>query len=296
MGSFKQLPASIVDSKYEGGVKVYLESEEDVRIFSDHWFSSYQDKIRFESAEQQARGGGGCCAVIRQVEEASHSNMPAYGIVDRDILLADGRHDLFWEIDDTKFHAAQPYTDRVHVLCRWELENYLLKPEAISAVVALRKSRPPIPHVTSESLLVFEEDLVNVTALTTFMVAQNQGSPNPGFGQQSFGDALKEEITSHLGKAVPGKSYDDLAGDRKKIKAFSEDRDDAAQRWDRLARIFDGKKALSRICSGLGKDHGIGSLKPWEEIRGSLADKIASMKLIDKELSELIERFSQPAT
>lgn len=293
MGSFKQFPASLVDSKYEGGVKVYLESEEDVRIFSDHWFSGYQDKVRFESAEQQAKGGGGCCAVIRQVDEASHSNMPAYGIVDRDVLLANGRHDLFWEIDDTKFHAAAPYNKRVHVLRRWELENYLLKPEAISAVVALRVSRPPIPQVTSESLLAFEGDLVDVTALTTFLVAQNQGSPNPGFGQQASGDALKNEITSHLGKAVLGKSYDDLAGDREKIRAFSEGHSDSAQRWDRMARIFDGKKALSRICSGLSKDYNVGSLKPWEEIRGSLADKIASMNLIDKELSELIERVAQ---
>lgn len=46
MASFKQVQTEYVDAKYEGGVKVYLESAEDVRIFRDHWFSHIDPAIK----------------------------------------------------------------------------------------------------------------------------------------------------------------------------------------------------------------------------------------------------------
>ena len=58
MASFKKVQVKLVDAKYEGGIKVFLESAENVRIFSDHWFSHKQDKLRFVSAEGDQSGGG----------------------------------------------------------------------------------------------------------------------------------------------------------------------------------------------------------------------------------------------
>ncbi len=141
MASFKSLSTDFIGSQYEGGVKIFLESGEDVRIFCDHWFADRQDKIRFESAEEGATGSGGYNAVLRKVEQALDQRLTAFGIIDRDVLLADEKPDLFWETDDGKFESTVPYGDRIHVLRRWELENYLLKPKAVSAELACRVSR-----------------------------------------------------------------------------------------------------------------------------------------------------------
>lgn len=298
MASFKKTvePAVVVDDQYDGRVKVYMESEEDVRIFGDHWFSKYQNKLHFASAENEEQpGDGGANAVIRKVGADNERRVPAYGIVDRDILLADERLDLFWEIDDQKFHQTQPYGEHIHVLRRWEVENYLLKAEALSAVMALRKSRPPIPQVTGDNLLNgFAEDLIDLTGLTTFKVGQNQKSPSTEFGRQVSGEALREAISAYLDK--DGQQYQDLEEDIAKIRAFTESGADAASQWDQLSRILDGKKALSRICADLSERYEVASLKPWEEMRGPLADKIASLRLIDDELSELVKRISQTNT
>jgi hypothetical protein len=211
MGSFKDLSSDFIGSRYEGGVKVVLESEEDVRIFCDHWFAHRQDKLRFESAEDDGKGGGGCNAVVRKVKEARNQQLTAFGIVDRDMLLSDDKPEIFWETNDTKFHTALPYGELIHVLGRWELENYLLKPEALSAEVARRVSRSPTPTVNSGTLLDLEDDLVDVTALTTFMVGKQLKSPKPGFGQDRSGQELRDDIESHLSKALPGTGYGHLS-------------------------------------------------------------------------------------
>ncbi|TAN53713.1 MAG: hypothetical protein EPN21_00805 [Methylococcaceae bacterium] len=298
MASFKKTVEETlwVDDRYDGRIKIYLESEEDVCIFGDHWFGAYQEKLHFESAENQEKpGDGGCRAVINKVGVASDHKIPAFGIVDRDTLLADDRHDLFWEIDDQRFHQARPYGERIHVLRRWELENYLLKAEAISAVMSPRKLRPPIPQVSCIDLLdEYAADLVDLTALTTFKMAEKQNTPSTEFGKHVSGAALCQEIHDHLNKAIPAKNYEDLEDDKAKILAFAENETDSVEHWNKLSRILDGKKALSRICEGLSKKHGIASLKPWGEMRGPLADKIASMDLIDIELIELMKSYSKP--
>jgi len=293
VASFKEIPTDFIGSQYEGGVKVILESKEDVRIFSDHWFADRQDKIRFESAEEGATGGGGCHAVIRKVDEARTQRLIAFGIIDRDVLLADEKSDIFWQTDDEMFDSALPYGDHIHVLRRWELENYLLKPEAFSAELACRVSRSPSPMVSSKFLLALEDDLVDVTALTTFMVSKGKNSPKPGFGQDHSGEKLRDAIQRHMSKMISHTDYSHLSSDIDKIRAFSEREKEPNKRWERLTRLVDGKKALSRICGHLNSKFDVKSLCPWEEMRGCLADKIASKKIIDDELVELIEHFTK---
>jgi len=289
MSSFKSAPVAMLDDKYESGIKVIMESEEDVSIFRDHWFPRYQNKLRFESAEDGSIGGGGCHAVRQKVEDARSQRLNAFGIVDRDTLLSDGKTGIFWEIDDASFEAAQPY-DFIHVLRRWELENYLLRPEAFAAEVRRRDLRSQ-PLINSQTLLnQHEEDLIGLTALTTFMMSQNEKSPKPGFGLDSSGQQLKEKIGTHLDNKLPGKSYSDLETDIGKISSFHENHQEPDKRWERLTRILDGKKTLSRICDRLSKEHGLDSIKPWEEMRGCLANQIASLGL-DNELKEAMERF-----
>ncbi|PTQ87263.1 hypothetical protein [Nitrosomonas ureae] len=288
MPSFKKVQAEFVDDKYEGGTKVFLESAEDVRIFSDHWFSDKQDKLRFVSAEGDQSGGGGCQVVISKVNEANAHDIKAYGIVDRDVLLADKKLDLFWETDDTRFHATQPYGDKIYVLRRWELENYLLQPEAFSTEVSKRISRSPVPNISAQTLLDQSEDIIKVTALTTISVANGKASPNPGFGSQSSGQDLNTEIEKYLKHQFPDDNYPEIDGDSSRIRTFDQPSGSSEERWDRLSRILDGKKSLMRLCHHFSESLQISSIRSWEEMRGCLANVIASKGAIDTELIHYI--------
>ncbi|QPK62373.1 hypothetical protein IVG45_16150 [Methylomonas sp. LL1] len=293
MASFKKVETSVVDAKYEGGIKVYLESAEDVRIFSEHWFSHKQDKLRFVSAEGEQSGGGGCMAVINKVAEANSQKIEAYGIVDRDVLLSDAKLDLFWEADDTKFHASDPYGENIHVLRRWELENYLLQPEAFAYEVSRRISRSPTPDISAETFLVEVDDIIQVTALTTYSVANGQKSPSPAFGTNiPSGSDLSQEIDKFLKRQFPAPACPDISNDAEKIRSFDRSNVNPAERWERLTRILDGKKSLMRLCRYISTNLGLNSFDHWDEMRGCLANIIASIGQIDEELVNLIDEIS----
>ncbi|MCF7970147.1 MAG: DUF4435 domain-containing protein [Methylococcaceae bacterium] len=293
MASFKQVQTEFIETKYEGGIKVFLESAEDVRIFSDHWFSHKLDKLRFVSAEEGKSGGGGCQVVISKVEKSNEQDIKAYGIVDRDVLLAGNKTEIFWESDDTKFHDAQPYGEKIHVLRRWELENYLLQPSAFAEEVSRRISRSPVPSVSADTLLEYAEDIIQVTALTALSVSKSITSPSPGFGIQSSGLSLSEEINKHLEKNFPDEVGLDVSNEINKIKTFEQNAESTEEKWNNLTRILDGKKSLMRLCHHLSDRFDIKSFKIWEEMRGCLANSIASNETIDSELIELIENIEK---
>lgn len=292
MASFKKIETTLVDAKYEGGIKVFLESAEDVRIFSEHWSSDKQDKLRFVSAEGEQSGGGGCGVVISKVTEANNQNIEAYGIVDRDVLLSDGKLDLFWETDDAKFYSEKPYGETIHVLHRWELENYLLQPEAFDYEISRRISRSPAPAITAETFLAQVDDIVQVTALTTYSVANARKSPSPAFGTNiPSGSDLSQEIDKFLKKQAPASTCSDISDDAEKIWSFDKNDATPEERWERLSRILDGKKSLMRLCRFISTSLSLSSVDHWEEMRGCLANSIASKNLIDRELVSLIDNI-----
>jgi len=303
MASFKKAK-SPVDAKYDRRTRVFLEFAEDVRIFNDHWFSNKQDKLKFFSAEGDKSGCGGCRVVIAKVEEEASQNIKVHGIVDRDVLLSDANasnNDLFWETDDAIFHAAKPYGDNIHVLRRWELENYLLKPEAFTEEVARRIARSPAPLVSVDMFLEQAEDIIQVTALTTFFVANNKKSTEPAFGTNKLAEAsnipsgsdLIQEVEKHFKKKFPSEDLSRLTNEVEKLKAFDQSSVSSTdERWHKLSRILDGKKSLARLCLYFSYDLGIKSMSHWEEMRGCLASVIASRQIIDDELKELIEHLA----
>lgn len=296
MASFKTAQTAVVDAKYEGRIKVYLESAEDVRIFGEHWFSHKLDKLRFVSAEGEQSGGGGCMAVINKVTEANSQKIEAYGIVDRDVLLSDAKLDLFWETDDTKFHASHPYGENIHILRRWELENYLLRPEAFAYEVSRRISRSPTPDISAETFLAEVDNIIQVTALTTYSVTNGQKSPSPAFGTNiPSGSDLSQEIDKFLKRQFPDPARPDINNDAEKIKAFDIYNAPPAERWERLSRILDGKKSLMRLCRHISNSVSLSSIDHWEEMRGCLANIIASKECIDDELVILIDNISSNA-
>ncbi|MFZ2170419.1 MAG: hypothetical protein WAW61_12365 [Methylococcaceae bacterium] len=295
MSSFKRIASDFIGSKYEGGIKVFLESTEDVRIFSDHWFSHYQDKIRFESAEDDGKKGGGCNAVLRKVKEAENQQLTAYGIVDRDKLLGDeNKQDIFWETDDDKFHASSPYGHNIHVLRRWEMENYLLKPEAFRAELQCRISNRLAPEITAGTLLNHEEDLIKLTAFSTVLANKSISAPDEGFGRAYSGEGLHAELNNYLSPSKITLESSEFSKDINKISAFTNNEENPEIRWDKLSRILDGKRALYKFCSIFHQEYKLGGFQFVNEIKGCLANRIASKReLLDEELCTTIERFSK---
>jgi hypothetical protein len=296
MSSFKGISADFIDSKYEGGIKVFLESTEDVRIFSEHWFSDYQDKISFESAEEGGQnGGGGGNAVLRKVEEAENQRLKAYGIVDRDKLLGDANNqDIFWESDDDKFHAASPYGQNIHVLRRWEMENYLLKPEAFRAELGCRISNRLAPEITAGTLLNHEDDLIKLTALSTVLSNKSIAAPEEGYGRAKSGNDLHVELNNYLSPHNMTLESNEFLNDTDRISAFANNEEDPEMRWDKLSRILDGKRALYKFCSIFHREFNIGGFQFANEVKGCLANRIASKReLLDEELCTTIERFAK---
>ncbi len=296
MSSFKRIAPDFIGSKYEGGIKVFLESTEDVRIFSDHWFSHYQDKICFESAEDDGnKGGGGCNAVLRKVKEAENQQLTAYGIVDRDKLLGDAdKQDIFWETDDDKFHASSPYGHNIHVLRRWEMENYLLKPEAFRAELQCRISNRLAPEITAETLLNHEDDLIKLTAFSTVLANKSISAPDEGFGRAFSGEGLHTELNNYLSSSKITLESSEFSKDINQISAFTSNEKNPDMRWDKLSRILDGKRALHKFCSVFHREYKLEGFKFVNEVKGCLANRIASKReLLDEELCITIERFSK---
>jgi hypothetical protein len=279
-GSFKSLGKESIVTESTAGIKIYLESTDDQYILRN-WFSTFNfyDKLSFDSVSE-TRGNGGCQLVKKKVEE---SESTAFGIVDRDVLLADPdfQDSLWWEIDDEVFSSSKPYGEKIFVLHRWELENYLLHPQALASLMAdKRLDATTSPTDIAKLLCDHEENMVAVTLLST--ISTKTGIVLAGGTRHlkdKNGAELKAEIQKQL--SVPQIS---IEAEQIKINRFAENEKDFIQRWHRLSRLLDGKRVMHRIDDLLFS----GKVK-LESERGVLAGYIAKHKLIDPALTNWLE-------
>ncbi len=290
MANFKDL--SNVTSDYLGGIKVFLESEDDLMIIGQKWFSHLQDKISFENTEPQVeQGGGGCKQVIAQVKKVIEQGKVAFGIVDRDVLLSKPDDDkeakrydeAFWETDDEVFLATKIFGDYIHILKRWEIENYLLRPEALQKLMVNKKLSHNVMSVdeVAKELIDKEDDFIAVSIVSTYGVYVGKQAEN-GFGKQGNSQDLKKEAIKHLNI-----TQSDYLEHYNKIKAFSNQEHDSSIRWDKLSRLLDGKRVLIRLGS---KNMFDGIFKDMGSERGTLADIIKNNNLIDTELTDFFDK------
>lgn len=294
MSSFKDVAQQFdVPSIYEGGIKVFVESNDDLAIFRDKWFFEYKDTISFESASDgQGDGDGGCSRVVALVNDFDEDARTAYGIVDRDILLHDDhreyRDTLWWETDDDTFHQAKPFGEQIHILRRWELENYLLKPQAIATWLKDKLCSPHEQQCSADDLLRDEDDLINISCLNILAIENDKSAPGEKFGRGKHGAELQKDILNHLDVAT-----DKLDAHSSKIKAFAEDEEELANRWDKLSRLLDGKRVMHRLSDKLRNniDPKNKGLDLYVD-RAFLAEFIKNGNLIDRELHEMIQRFA----
>lgn len=262
------------------GKIVYLESTDDEFIFKK-WFGNHLSKIEFKAVSGE-KANGGCRVVIQKVGELSASELtPYYGIVDRDALLntLHENEPLWWEIDDDKFFSSKPFGERVFVLGRWELENYLLHPEAILRRLENKTMGASGYNDASELAKDFiknEGDLISISVLAT----SGRGDRSVRYGQRDSGQKLWEMVLndSSLDENV-------MLEHKEKVSNFSEGCADYIQRWERLSRMLDGKRVMVRIDGITGQQLCLNAE------RGNLADDIANLGLIDENLKSWIERL-----
>ena len=144
MPDLKKLPVS--DTRAFGGQylnrrRLYVESEDDdVTVFKQYWFDGLGDALTFI-------GASGCAQVIKGVKRDRERRIESYGIVDRDSLIT-GRNEwrLFFEDNDETFRADRPFGPYIHVLPRWEMENYLLHPDVIECYLSDSNGRARRPR------------------------------------------------------------------------------------------------------------------------------------------------------
>lgn len=280
-GSFKSIGKESIVSETTDGIKIYLESNDDQYILK-HWFSTFNffDKLSFESVSEAQ--GGGCQLVLKSVENSSAA---AYGIVDRDILLAnpDFQDSLWWELDDEVFSSSKPFGDNIFVLHRWELENYLLHPQVLASLVAAKKldSSRPASEI-ARILCDHEDDMIAVTCLSA--LATKNGFSVDG-KNETFRDKSGEELTEEIHKKLQV-DPDVIDLERTKIKNFAEDDNDPIKRWDKLSRLLDGKRIMRRIDKLLFSDK-----VKLESERGVLAEYIPKHSLVDRALTSWLEQI-----
>lgn len=128
MAELKHIAKNKIASFYKAGIKVYLESEDDLYILSKIWFHDFNDRLSFEAVCSGGGSDGGCLQVIKRVKDSLNTGLLTFGIIDRDVLMSDDelRNSLWWETEDDKFFSKSPYGDNIHILKRWEMETTCL--------------------------------------------------------------------------------------------------------------------------------------------------------------------------
>ncbi|MBF0162576.1 MAG: hypothetical protein HQL88_09840 [Magnetococcales bacterium] len=288
--------SKVIGKNYSNRVVLYLESTEDLEVLQERWFRGWGEWIQFESVSMSVGGGGGGGAqVCQKVGTARQNRSCAFGIVDRDTLLngrvaGNPRWEAFFETDHAAFDAARHLGEYVKVLRRWEMENYLLHPEAIRELIedSVHPRSPCSPNATAQYLLDLSEEAIVLTAANLVLIAQGANSLSHQFGIQFSAVAhLLAAVLTHAQNTGSTVSVQDIQGQCSKIRNFlRDDTEDSEGQWNQLNHLIDGKIFLTRFCKRCG-------LKDPQQLR--LARRIAELGLIDPEIQEFMEELRREA-
>ncbi len=163
--------------------RVILEGQTDVELFSRFWFASLKDTFDFIEAKLVAGGGAGCTGVDAAVEFSRQQSIPAVGIIDRDTFFQKSDWDLLYSVAAATLPADWT-TTRVYITSRWEVEAYVLEPDALSPWVTVAHREPP--GSPAECARALSRTLVECEALlaaSPYLAAQHAGGVKvpPGF-------------------------------------------------------------------------------------------------------------------
>jgi|GEM_PF-1846730 len=169
----------------------------------------------------------------------------------------------------------------MHVLLRWELENYLLDPAAMADVAndaAMTSKHTDDSAVTS--CLDCADELKDRTAAT---VAVQAAGRSIGCNPPLHGPAMTVKLRDHLSKKGHSNASRVMTTERQQIDQFDSPQAPARERWERLVRMLDGKASLKYLSCRTGT--------PFDEHRGGLARRIFERDAVPNEIRDYIEEF-----
>jgi len=247
MATLKGLSNLFTDDAFLGKAIIYLESEEDVQIVSERWFFDAGERVAFKSADE-GQGGGGT-SVVSKVKAARDKGICAFGVVDRDILMQQHYWDQWWETNDKKFRNTHPFGEWIHILLYWEIENYLLHPEALEQVMADCEGRS-LRNLDDLFNDIFKSaksvQLISAASISAHKVGQKLAK---NFGVKQADDKLSLALCKHLEKNGVPQAEKQLQGDHDLIQAFVQESNCSnAKKWQSLIRMLDGKRMLSYMA------------------------------------------------
>ncbi|HRW64282.1 MAG TPA: hypothetical protein P5032_00790 [Candidatus Competibacter sp.] len=283
MGNLKNKPldGESIFKRYSGQIIIYLESSDDNNIYSNIWFGDRLVEFLFRPANKGAATYGGCQAVRESVNHDRTNGIKAFGIVDRDIVMAEDHWYLVWETDNSRFAQAMPFGPYIKVLNRWELENYLIDSEAIEEYLANQIGRKVrnTQDVIKELL-----DHCDVLILHTAGNAACHNARINGFtdGFTDRKDKIRVDQDIQQRFIQRNACQQDYLDNIAKAQAFNINNTSNEERLEKLLQIIYGKALLSRVK----RQHNIS-----HEIRFHLAAAIKRDKRIPLEISNHLDTF-----
>lgn len=283
MGSLKSKPldSESLYKRYSGQIVVYLESGDDYKIYSNLWFGDRLTEFLFRAANEGAATCGGCQAVRDSVNHDRVKGIKSFGIVDRDIVMAENHWHLVWETDNSNFAKAMPFGAYIKVLNRWELENYLINTEVVEEYLANHAGRKlrNTPDITKE-LLGHCDVLILHTAGNAACHSARINGFSDGFTDTKDKAQVDQDIQQRFQQH--NKCQQDYLNNIVRVQAFDNPSAQNEERLEKLLRIVCGKALLSRIK----RQHNIS-----HEIRFHLAASIKRNNNIPFEISNHLNTF-----
>ncbi|WP_434131656.1 hypothetical protein [Methylocaldum sp. GT1BB] len=214
-------------------------------MYGNYWFNDYLDRIEFKVPEK----AGGCSMVIAKVWEERKIGVQAFGIVDRDSVQSKRLWDLVWETNDDAFSKAYPFGDYVRVTLYWELENYLIEPDAIETHLALHQQgricrrrdeviRDLLDHINA---------LIPHAAVNAALHYQGSGDCGDGYTEAKPREDVETKIEYDHRTRLREDGWERYRDYINKVETFDYPDSSLEKRLTGLLRRIHGKALLARI-------------------------------------------------
>ncbi|WP_295431255.1 hypothetical protein [uncultured Thiodictyon sp.] len=271
-------------ARYGGVPVIYVESDEDHYVFGECWFKDRLSRVEFQPAASQC-GFAGCSAVIQAVGDERAAGNPAWGIVDRDVVMSLNLWHLVHETDDTRYEQAKPFGAEVKVLRLWEMESYLADARALEQCRSELSRQSPRPvAAVDEELLNHCQALVPHAAMNAACHEIRVGGLPDGMTDRFPSRAAverniettilptkPEQVATMYRKHLPLVDAFDLVGATPK------------DRVSRLLRRVAGKAVLKRFSAS----HHINV-----DLKGLLANRIKEQNRVPDEITRFVEEIA----
>ena len=269
-------------TRYGGVPVVYVESEEDNYVYGECWFKDRLSKLEFKTAAVKCAADG-CDAVLNAVTMERQAGNLAWGIVDRDIVLSKELWDLVYETNDEAFERAKPFGNEIKVLCRWEMESYLVDGEALEHIQTgfNKKVERPLSDVFQELLDHCHVLLPHATINAVLHLHKFEGAGDGYTNRFSTPEQVLADIQKNYIPKLQPDGQADYDRHLPLVTAFDHPGASAEERLNSLLRRVHGKALLERFFHA--------SHKIQVDVKGLLVKRIKEQSRIPAEIETFVD-------